>query len=145
MILCPKPSELRFKLSRRAASLGFRVVDASVLTVDRCWRGSVPQEYISRVQACNAEEIDQAARDYLLENYANLEPPEVMMLGNSHLAFRSGMHLFVLLRDMADLGMLETIPFAVSPCDADKFRFYLDQRAAAAPLVERPVTNLRGL
>lgn len=144
MMYWPRPHELDFRLSQRAAREHYEIVEASILTVDRCWRGSVPSEYTPHTKTYHIDEIDQTARDHLLQNPDRLEIPEVMMLGNSHVAFTSGMHLFVLLREMADLGYMETMPFAVSPWDAEKFRYYFRPKDAAT-LVEEPMLALMGV
>lgn len=144
MMYWPRPTELQFRLSQRAAKARFEVVEASILSVDRCWRGSVPNEYIPHTKTYHIDEIDQTARDYVLKNPDRLEIPEVMMLGNSHLAFTSGDYVFVLLREMADLGYLDAIPFAVPPWDAEKFRYYFRPKEPEL-FVEEPMLALMGV
>ena len=141
----PQPSELDFRLSQQAARSGYEVIEANILSVDRCWRGSVPDDYIPHTKTYHIEEIDQTARDHLLQNPDRLEIPEVMMLGNSHVAFTNGVYLFVLLREMADLGYMQTMPFAVPTWDAEKFRYYFQTKEDAIPFVEAPLLELMGV
>lgn len=145
MMYWPRPSEFQFRLSQSAARAGYEIIDADILAVDRCWRGSVPDEYIPHTKSYHIDEIDQTARDHLLQNPDRLEAPEVMMMGNSHIAFTGGVHLFVLLREMADLGYLQRIPFAVPPWDAEKFQYYFKPKDDAVPFVEEPLLALMGV
>jgi len=146
MMYWPRPSELKFELSRQAALKGLSVVKADILSVDQCWRQSTPVEYVPRLQVYHSEEIDQTARDYLLRVYDRLEIPEVLMLGNQHIAFQRGAYLFSLLREMADLGYLSRIPFAVPPWDEEKFRFHFcPKNSESAPFVECPTLDRQGV
>lgn len=137
MFYWPRPWELSFRLSVEAAKAGLEIVEASILNVDRCWRGSVGDRYITPSDVWQREEIDQVARERLLEGFDQVEIPEVQMLGNSHLTFRSGVYVFVLLREAALLGYLGHMPFALRRHDAEKFRYYFRSRSVSS-VVEAP-------
>lgn len=153
MMYWPRPSELQFHLSEPSLRAGCEVIKADILTVDRCWRASTPDEYIPHTKTYHFEEIDQTARTAMLKNSDRLLIPEVRMLGNSHIAIMAGIHLFVLIREMADLGYISRIPFAVLPWDVGKFRFYFGRKyddwieapMGKTPLVERPSLQLYGV
>lgn len=143
MMYWPRPHELRFRLSPQAAVQGLEIVHADILAVDRCWRASVADEYVPHTKTYHYEEIDQKARDGVLANPDRLEIPEVQMLGNSHLSFRAGGNLFALLREMVDLGYMQSMPFALWPEDAAKFRYYFRSKDQT-PYVEGPMLALYG-
>lgn len=154
MMYWPRPSELQFRLSEQAARAGYEIIEASILAVDRCWRGSVPGDYIPHTKTYHYESIDQTSRNLLLEEFDRLLIPEVRMLGNSHLAIMEGVHLFVLIREMADLGYIDTMPFAVPLWEAEKFQYYFKPKHADgwedvpleySPLVEQPMLQLHGV
>lgn len=149
----PRPQTMKFQLSASAAVRGMEIVEADILVLDRCWRGSTPKDYIQRMWTFHAAEFDGQERENLINNPGQLVCPEVMMLGNSHVAICEGIPLFVLLREMADLGFLRSIPFAVRPCDLDRFRFYfrepyrdgwLHTPLDKTPLGEQAVLQLYG-
>ena len=143
MMYWPRPSELVFRLSEPAAREGREIIYADLLTVDRCWRGSIQAEYIPHTKSYHIDEIDQRSRDELLKNADQLDIPCVRMLGSSHLTIQTGTHLFVLLREMADLGYIQSIPFALLPCDAEKFRYYFRQKSSNT-FCEQPMLALYG-
>ena len=143
MMYWPRPHELQFRLSPEAAVAGLEIVHADILAVDKCWRASIPEEYVPHTKTYHYEEIDQKARDGLLASPDRLEIPEVQMLGNSHVSFRAGQNLFALLREMADLGYMSRMPFALWPEDAAKFRYYFRPKEYV-PYVEEPMVTLYG-
>lgn len=138
MFYWPQPHDLRFVLSQDAADKGCEVIEAEILRVDRCWRGSVPGEYVPHTKTYHFPEIDQVARDLLLQSPDRVPIPEAQMLGNSHLSFTSHVEMFCLLREMADLGYVDRMPFAILPWDAAKFRFYF-QPKPKPPLSDQPM------
>lgn len=143
MMYWPRPTELKFQLSLAAMTAGREIIEAEILAVDRCWRGSIPAEYVPHTKTYHLREIDQTAREKLLAEADRLEIPDVRMLGNNHLSFQAGSHLFSLLREMADLGYLHTMPFALLPCDADRFRYYFRSKDVTT-FCEQPTLTFHG-
>lgn len=153
MFYWPRPHEFRFQLSPESARRNCEIIEASVLAVERCWCGSKDEDYIIHTRSYHDDAIDRVARDSFLENVDQISIPEVQMLGNSHLCFRTGAEFFSLFREMALLGYIDTIPFALTPCDADKFSYYFrpvapegwrDVPIEKCPLIEQPVLKIYG-
>lgn len=119
MFYWPPLNELRWRLDPESLSTLSERVEAPIRAVSDSW---VDEQRISRVRVIQSPEIDRIERERLLAAPGELSCPRVMMLGSSHIVFLSGEKLFVLLREMADLGYIYSMPFAVTRGSAELFR-----------------------
>ena len=139
MFYWPRPTRLNFHLSRDALLQGCSLEVAELLRVDLAWSSGTPNSYMSR-DVMYRPAVEGGIRDWVIEHPHELQAPQVVMLGDSHLGFLDGSKTFSILREMADIGYLATMSFAVLPWDKVAFKSLFSHRSQ--PVTEKPVLQV---